>query len=975
MVFKGRMSRGCENCRKLHTKCDEKRPACSRCVRTKKPCTGYRDESDLIFRHTDPNASKKSLRSVKKDETSLPNRTNSGILSQVGCERFTEGPSMILLPPEQDRRLCYFYQSTMDSLVEADHTQYLHAQLPILVSRSKSGSVLQLATEAISLASWGKSPFGDDAAVSIRTSYTRALSALAASIRDPIEAKSDETLYAALLLEGYETMTFNQKALPAWGTHVDGSMALVKNRGSENFSTPLSRLMFLFVRRSAIQSNIQTSRPVDPIFEQGGDVLSSYENFEDRLVSKTMRVIKLQAWANQLLAQPSLEFDVEAASELLESAQKLDDELGAWPLRIPAHSNHSAVINIKHEATSPNQEFAYVPKEIHRYPSLFVARIWNQYRVSRLILQSTISRVSHIKSTVFAPYEDGTEDISQAMVDGICASVPFLLGYNCSELKHLNPPAPSTLWPQSVSTIAPGTITNGRFSLMWPLFVASSVPSISELQRRWIRDQLKWLANTGLNHANFLMDASTMEGLEKTHFVTLSEYGLVPQAEVELKLSPLDMNMPRLYGGRMTFCFPLPTDADKATVFESLKKTLAHTVASIPWLSGDVGLEVGSDPKDGRIQVVKGKGGVNFVYKDLSSKLPSYAELKKDNFTLSKLATPFVSPLQVIQQAQPVFAAQATFISGGLLLTIGVHHAVCDAAGQDFILETWALNATALSNSRSFTTYDPISNDRTPLIACIPNNNISEFPEYVLAPTPPSDQTSMAPPAGFVMPPMTSTLFTFSPSTLEALKASAKAYSTHDAILGFFWHHMSIARNPSPTSISETDTSAALFAVNIRGRTSPPLPQTYLGNASFGSLTPRLSLSALTNPTTGLSLAATSIRSASKAIHAPCRVPRTIGLLSSRANAQDFKFAARGFLGPDITASSWADLRVREREWGSLGRPEGFRMPYEGADGNVIILPRLEGGGLEVVCGLEDGAMERMVGSEDFRRFAFAGVV
>lgn len=66
---------------------------------------------------------------------------------------------------------------------------------------------------------------------------------------------------------------------------------------------------------------------------------------------------------------------------------------------------------------------------------------------------------------------------------------------------------------------------------------------------------------------------------------------------------------------------------------------------------------------------------------------------------------------------------------------------------------------------------------------------------------------------------------------------------------------------------------------------------------------------------------------------------------------------------------------MREREWGVLGRPEGFRVPYEAADGNVTVFPRLEGGGLEVMCCLEDGAMERMVGNEEFVKFAMAGLV
>ena len=68
--------------------------------------------------------------------------------------------------------------------------------------------------------------------------------------------------------------------------------------------------------------------------------------------------------------------------------------------------------------------------------------------------------------------------------------------------------------------------------------------------------------------------------------------------------------------------------------------------------------------------------------------------------------------------------------------------------------------------------------------------------------------------------------------------------------------------------------------------------------------------------------------------------------------------------------TSWAGLGVREREWGVLGKPEGFRVPYEGADGYVVVFPRLAHGGLEVMAGLESEAMERMLGCEAFSKFA-----
>ena len=224
-------------------------------------------------------------------------------------------------------------------------------------------------------------------------------------------------------------------------------------------------------------------------------------------------------------------------------------------------------------------------------------------------------------------------------------------------------------------------------------------------------------------------------------------------------------------------------------------------------------------------------------------------------------------------------------------------------------------------------------------------------------------------PLAFEMPPMTSKIFYFSPTHLEELKKVAKAYSTNDSLCAFFWHHMTKARNPHNDATNSEKTSCVGFAVNVRGRTSPPLPPTYLGNASFACVTQHLPINSLISAS-GLTVAAAAMRAAVNNFNSPSRIPLTIGLLSSRPDAQDFKFAFRGFLGPDLTSTSWADIGVYKREWGTLGKPEGFRMPYEAADGAMAVLPRLEDGGLEVMACLETQAMKKMVGCEEFVRFA-----
>ncbi|RYP55801.1 hypothetical protein DL771_012392 [Monosporascus sp. 5C6A] len=320
--------------------------------------------------------------------------------------------------------------------------------------------------------------------------------------------------------------------------------------------------------------------------------------------------------------------------------------------------------------------------------------------------------------------------------------------------------------------------------------------------------------------------------------------------------------------------------------------------------------------------------------------------------------------------SQPVMAAQANFIEGGLLLTVGIHHSAGDAVALEGIIEAWAQNtAAAASGSNAFTTYDSQANDRSALMKGEPGARLADFPEYILHPTPkPAGTNEDMPQMPFQLPPMVSHIFYFSPGTLADLKAAAAAYSTNDALCAFIWRNMTLARDfsgrPSDLDGGE-NTSAFIYGVNIRNRTSPPLPPTYLGNASVACITDRLTVSTLTGGD-GLPRAADAIRKSLSGFKSPSRVPLTIGLLDSRPDPTDFKLAHNAFLGPDIIATSWADVKAYSWDWGALGTPDAFRTPGEGADGVIIILPRLEDGGLEVSVGLEAAAMDRLLKNNQF---------
>jgi hypothetical protein len=216
-----------------------------------------------------------------------------------------------------------------------------------------------------------------------------------------------------------------------------------------------------------------------------------------------MRIPRLQSLANGLLSRPSCTVDVGKAFQILRAAKDLDCELINWAGRIPIKWSYTTITRMRHSLGPQFSSSNFIPNQIHRYPNFYVS--------SCVYLQPAEHDQGHI------------ENINRIMVEDVCASVPFLLGYNLSELRSSNDSLQDEnfLWPQSSINKASSSMHTGKFSLIWPLYIACSVLSVPEMQRRWMRAQLRWITKTGEAQALFVQDAESqtlMGGPESFRF-------------------------------------------------------------------------------------------------------------------------------------------------------------------------------------------------------------------------------------------------------------------------------------------------------------------------------------------------------------------------------------------------------------------------------------------------------------------------
>ena len=410
---------------------------------------------------------------------------------------------------------------------------YLEYLRPLYID-AKPSSPLFSATTAAALAVFsskpGRKPLLNDA----RIMYGKAVQLMKEAIADPVEVGSDLTLMSVMLCGLFETITGDESSLPSFGQHTDGAVALVKLRGREMLNSPISKKLFSAVRAQMVITQTIRCQSIVPL----GDSIDNWqiprtnywESVANNLTTKTMQVPSLRASAARLLRGPMTMQLARDILDLIKEAKRIDGEIAAWSLDAPEL--------LRYKIIGTSEEMGYVgysergtseiyPGPVHAYSDLMIAVNWNSYRSSRVFCQTIILNcierlVPPWERTITVDYRTTTR-ILQNLADEICASVPYHLGYPQAVYDYQNLMSSyrnQDNYSRDDSdrpryTADPRAHTNnataiGGYLLVWHLYVASSVVTIPDSQRRWITNRLIHIGERyGLSQAKVLASLGT----------------------------------------------------------------------------------------------------------------------------------------------------------------------------------------------------------------------------------------------------------------------------------------------------------------------------------------------------------------------------------------------------------------------------------------------------------------------------------
>ncbi|KAI0198625.1 hypothetical protein F4808DRAFT_451875 [Astrocystis sublimbata] len=503
MVYCGKPSRGCQMCRTRRIKCDETRPTCNQCTKSRRQCPGYKDDFDLVFRNETKATERRAKRANKKawaqrgerhdahpdNASSSSSRPSTSATTVTGIWAVATSPTV----PVEDQASCLFISNFVLMPRDGSSVGHLDFVLPLL-NQAGPDSHIQHAFNACSMTFLNnrKATGGRywDAALS---EYSIALARTNVALRDRETQLSDATLAAVLLLGMFENISAKQISAFNWGSHVDGAVQLVKARGKRQNRTKIGFQLFVAVRTLMSVYCLTASRAPT----MGADWWMDSTAFSKTALGVQKLMIKtseVRAQAAQLIdSLPKSPENIELMLEVIRKTQVVDQEVAAWQQSLPEEFHYKTVAWEDSVLSGDCADAEVFPGRVDVYTDVWTASAANSSRTLRLILQAIIVRCT---AWACAPVDYRTTP-EYATAAGVCrdaitdiiAAVPYFLGW------HLRRKEVKT----TLGNFACGQEDSPKglagYLLTWHLTIVVSQDYATIAQREWVKGRLRKIGN------------------------------------------------------------------------------------------------------------------------------------------------------------------------------------------------------------------------------------------------------------------------------------------------------------------------------------------------------------------------------------------------------------------------------------------------------------------------------------------------
>jgi hypothetical protein len=297
-------------------------------------------------------------------------------------------------------------------------------------------------------------------------------------------------------------------SMRAWLSHIKGAAALLELRGKRQLETELGRRLFTHLRTQIVNFCILCRKPIPTAII---DLSHAYYAMDEgaqnspttKMTAINVQLCDLRAKIGHRPSRSSTMSPQTIISEALSIVANLND----WHSELPPDHFPTSTVKIYSPRPDVCSDYYYV------YRDLSTAILMNHCRVILILVHEIIlTQVSRLQCPAPAELDrrssgnrasspcykaeiDQQIETSQTtilgLIDLICATVPFLLGYDlCASA------TPEPAHPRAA----------GGNAVMWPLYVAAQISFVPNSTRAWIIGQLSKIgSDMGVQQATIMV--------------------------------------------------------------------------------------------------------------------------------------------------------------------------------------------------------------------------------------------------------------------------------------------------------------------------------------------------------------------------------------------------------------------------------------------------------------------------------------
>lgn len=230
------------------------------------------------------------------------------------------------------------------------------------------------------------------------------------------------------------------------------------------------------------------------------------DEYSHKVTRLHLEVTELRAEINELLATlPRTPANTQKVLTVMNRAHDFDKSYAEFVQTVPGEWKYETVSWHDQAPGVDISDDEVCPGKIDLYSDIFIVTVWNNLRVTRVLLGGLIVRCAawlcHPVDYRTTPEYASASRIGAEMITDICASIPFSLGwklasgdnsvdvgihaqYVCGDDGHDN---------------SKGL---GGYMAIWPLFTVSCSDFATDAQRKWVVGRLKYIADVmGIDQA------------------------------------------------------------------------------------------------------------------------------------------------------------------------------------------------------------------------------------------------------------------------------------------------------------------------------------------------------------------------------------------------------------------------------------------------------------------------------------------